>query len=423
MVRLTRLRIDRFRNVKPGTELRFGPTFNVLLGKNATGKSTLLDLIAAVTNDNLSAYAKEDAGFDLTWWLEKGEDALEVRAMRTPTKLPLLPEGLGEEMQFDDVWTMVLRTAGTETGRLEVAGTRGIWKPRDEPEVPFDVKAGLAAGRAGFGALLAVIGKYTSVDGVKALARGGRAARLQAVGMFMAGGTVGRFDEALRSFETITRSSFELSGGIARSSWSWLPMDFFLTLHAERAHDPLVVSFSEMDSIERIPALFGFASAELRPRVLQRSQDGEKVTTRYQGFDCLFQRADGSQISHELLSFGQKRLFSFLWYLAAREERPVVADELLNGLHHEWIEVCFDRLRDRQSFLATQHPLLLDHIPIESAEAVRTTFVRCSTAWGPEGREQLAWRNFDEEEAERFFIAYQTGIQQVSEVLRSEGLW
>jgi hypothetical protein len=35
----------------------------------------------------------------------------------------------------------------------------------------------------------------------------------------------------------------------------------------------------------------------------------------------------------------------------------------------------------------------------------------------------LAWRNFDEEEAERFFIAYQTGIQQVSEVLRTEGLW
>ncbi len=52
-----RLKIDRFRNVMPGTVLEFGPTFNVLLGKNATGKSTLLDLVAAVTNDDLSAYA------------------------------------------------------------------------------------------------------------------------------------------------------------------------------------------------------------------------------------------------------------------------------------------------------------------------------------------------------------------------------
>src|SRR5262249_53959559 len=128
MVRLTRLRIDRFRNVKPGTELRFGPTFNVLLGKNATGKSTLLDLIAAVTNDDLSAYAKEDAGFDLTWWLEKGDTEVEVRAVRTPAKRPSLPERLGDENEFDDRLTMVLRTAGTETGRLEVTGTRGIWR-------------------------------------------------------------------------------------------------------------------------------------------------------------------------------------------------------------------------------------------------------------------------------------------------------
>jgi hypothetical protein len=289
MVRLTRLRIDRFRNVKPGTDLRFGPTFNVLLGKNATGKSTLLDLVAAVTNDDLSAYAKEDAGFDLTWWIEKGTQELELRAVRSPAKAGALSEHVRVEKEFDDV--------------------------------------------------------------------------------------------------------------------------------------SLVVHFETLGSLAKIPALLGFASAELRPRVLTRSHVGEKVTTGFQGLDFLFRRADGSQISHELLSFGQKRLFSFLWYLAVRDELPVVADELLNGLHHEWIEVCFDRLRDRQSFLATQHPLLLDHIPIESAEGVRTTFIRCSTEPGPDGREQMVWRNFDEDEAERFFIAYQTGIQQVSEVLRSEGLW
>jgi hypothetical protein len=101
----------------------------------------------------------------------------------------------------------------------------------------------------------------------------------------------------------------------------------------------------------------------------------------------------------------------------------VVADELFNGLHHEWIEVCLDRLYDRQSFLATQHPYLLDHIPIESANAVRTTFIRCTLERSPDGREQMVWRNFDADEAERFFVAYQTGISQVSEVLRMEGLW
>ena len=418
MVRLTRLRIDRFRNVKPGTELRFGPTFNVLLGKNATGKSTLLDLVAAVTNDDLSAYANEDAGFDLTWWLENGEFQIELQAVRTPARPGVMPDHVREEKEFDDVWRIVLRTEGTETGRLEVTGTRGTWNLVDEPAKSFDVRTGLAAGRAGMRALLAVAGRHSA--GTPAVMRVRAAVRL-----FAWFERIGRFDEALSTLDDITRLSFELSRGGASGGGSfdpWLPRDFTHSAVATLP-DPLVISFEKIGSLQKIPALLGFASAELRPRMLKQSQAGEKVTTLYQGIDCLFRRTDGSQVSHELLSFGQKRLFAFLWYLAVRGEFPVVADELLNGLHHDWIEACLDPLRDRQSFLATQHPLLLDHIPVESAEAVRTTFVRCSTERGPNGREQLAWRNFNEEEAERFFVAYQTGIQHVSEVLRSEGLW
>jgi len=415
MVRLTRLRIDRFRNVKPGTELRFGPTFNVLLGKNATGKSTLLDLIAAVTNDDLSAYAKEDAGFDLTWWLEKDENELELRAERTPAKPSVLSDRVREEKEFDDVWTIALRIRGADVGRIEVVGTQGSWSTPGGPVESFAVRTGLADGRASVRTLFFLSNKpivHSMIDWfVHTLSLEG----------------VGRFDEALGALGAITRSSLELTrdehSGPNGLFGAWLPMGFILALYGSKEPDPIVVSFDKLGSLSKIPTLLGFAGAELYPRILKRSKDGDKVTTSYQGLDCLFRRADGSQVSHELLSFGQKRLFAFLWYLALRDEFPVVADELLNGLHHEWIEACFERLRDRQSFLATQHPLLLDHIPIESAEAVRTTFIRCSTESGPGGREQLAWRNFTEEEAERFFIAYQTGIQQVSEVLRSEGLW
>jgi hypothetical protein len=139
--------------------------------------------------------------------------------------------------------------------------------------------------------------------------------------------------------------------------------------------------------------------------------------------DFHFQRFDGSRISHERLSFGQKRLFAFLWYLAVRRNLPVVADELFNGLHHDWIKICLDRLYERQSFLATQHPYLLDHVPVESAEGVKKSFVRCTLENDAEGHEQMVWRNFTDEEAERFFVAHQTGVQFVSEILKSEGLW
>ena len=411
MVRLTRLRIDRLRNVKPGTDLRFGPTFNVLLGRNATGKSTLLDLIAAVTNDDLSAYAKEDAGFDLTWWLEDGEIEFELWAMRKPSRL-----GQHKESEFDDRWEIVVRAAGAETARVEVTGTRGVWKRAGAPDLPFDVKFGLDTAGAGSRTAQAVSN-----------VQNGAAAKDAPLGamrrVLWHPGQLGRFDEALASLNLVMRSFFELRNNGSVIFDLQLPEALLAVLAKRPVPDPLVVRFEELGELARVPALLGFTSAELRPRLVHGSQDGATAGVAYQGFDCLFRRADGSRILHHLLSFGQKRLFAFLWYLDVRQELPVVADELLNGLHHEWIQVCMERLRDRQSFLATQDAWLLDHVPIESADAVQTTFVRCSIETAPNGRDQMAWRNFDEEEAERFFVAYQTGIQHVSEVLRTEGLW
>ncbi|MDI1435945.1 AAA family ATPase [Polyangium sorediatum] len=414
MVRLTRLRIDRFRNVKPGTDLHFGPTFNVLLGKNATGKSTLLDVIAAVTNDDLSGFAKEDAGFDLTWWLEEGDAQLELRAIRTPATPSVLAPRFGEEAEFDDAWTMTVRNAGTTIGRAEVTGTQGTWKPAEGPAKAFEVRAGLTGGRMGMRVLFAMMSHIPD-----AMVNLPAQVHTDVFETFAVWGRVDRLDEAVATLDAITHASFKVHGPRAEFS-DWLPAAFATTASLKpKSSESLNIPFEDLGVLSQIPPALGFASAELYPRMLRQSEDG----TIYQGFDCVFRRTDGSLISHQLLSFGQKRLFCFLWYLAVREHLPLVIDELLNGLHHEWIELCFDRMQDRQSFLATQHPFLLDHIPIESAEAVRTTFIRCTTAPGPDGREQMVWRNFNEEEAERFYVAYQTGIQHVSEVLRSEGLW
>jgi AAA domain len=416
MVRLTRLQIDRFRNVKPGTVLDFGPTFNVLLGKNATGKTTLLDLIAAVTNDDLSAYAKEDAGFDLTWWLDTGTHQLEVRAERMPASTKEPGQEERQEKDFDDSLTVALTGTGLGAGRVVVKGMHGRWEPRDAPPVQFDAKFNLVGVRPTDRVVWALL----SAD-VKAAVVSAAHIKLRNVY-----GRVGRFDEALLALNAMTQADLEVRRGsrwVRSSSSPWLPSGFRQATAQLTAPDPLVIHLEDLGALSPVLVALGFASAELRPRMLTRSQDGEEVTTTYRGFDCYFRRTDGSQLSYELLSFGQKRLFSFLWYLAAREELPVVADELLNGLHHEWIEICLERLRERQSFLATQHPYLLDHIPIESAAGVRTTFLRCTLEPGPDGREQLVWRNFNEEEAERFFTAYQTGIPQVSEVLMMEGLW
>ncbi len=421
MPQLARLRVDRFRNARPGIDLKFGPTFNVLLGKNATGKSTLLDLIAAATNDDLSPYSEEEGGYDITYWLAKDDREVEVHAARKRAMLGQEAAERGNEKVYDDTSTIVLRTANVETDRFEVSGATGNWLQADGSKRTFELRLGTSGRRVALRALFAVadFGDVHATAGARRIRDA-----LDIIGFW---GEVPRFDEALGTFSAIGQAQFQLgregSGGGHGSFGAWLPIEFVRVANEPATGEALVVPFTKLGQLATIPQLLGFTSAELRPRLLARSQDGEKVTSKYLGFDCLFARADGSKVSYGLLSFGQKRLFAFLWYLAVRQDRPVVADELLNGLHHEWIRACFDRMEGRQSFLATQHPLLLDHIPVTSIEAAETTFIRCSSVVSSNGGEQLDWRNFDHEEAERFFIAYQTGIQQVSEVLRSEGLW
>lgn len=126
-------------------------------------------------------------------------------------------------------------------------------------------------------------------------------------------------------------------------------------------------------------------------------------------------------ITQKELSFGQRRLLGFLYYCACNPSTLIV-DELTNGLHHEWIAHCMDELAKRQSFVATQHPLLLDYLPIESAKDAETAFLQCRLV-EQDGKQYMTWRNTSPEEAERFWKSYGSGVQFISEILRTDGLW
>src|ERR1700722_7358473 len=87
--KLTRLKIESFRNVEP-CELRFGNGLNVLLGLNATGKTTLLELIAAALSFDFSKF-KEDA-FAVEYELSFSTGTILV-AMQNERVEQTLPEG------------------------------------------------------------------------------------------------------------------------------------------------------------------------------------------------------------------------------------------------------------------------------------------------------------------------------------------
>lgn len=76
-----------------------------------------------------------------------------------------------------------------------------------------------------------------------------------------------------------------------------------------------------------------------------------------------------------------------------------------------------------QAFLATQNPLLLDHLSFASAEEVQRTFLLCDVRDEADGQQTTLWRNMTSEEADEFFKDYQVGIQHVNDILRTRGLW
>jgi len=178
----------------------------------------------------------------------------------------------------------------------------------------------------------------------------------------------------------------------------------------------------EMGFLGRVIKLLGVQSAKIRLRRIARRMEREESESIDFGniwFDLT--RRDRSVINHTVLSYGQKRLLSFYYYLACYPT-CVVADELVNGMHHEWIEACLEDLGERQSFLTSQNPLLLDYLEFESAEEVLSSFVLCRSEVQGD-REILHWENMTPEDADGFFSAYQVGIQHVSEILRTRGLW
>ncbi|HEY0134853.1 MAG TPA: AAA family ATPase, partial [Nannocystis sp.] len=71
MVKLKRLKINQYRNVRPGTELHFDDGVNLVLGKNGAGKTTLLALLSHVAGSDFSSLQGES--FNLEYDFSGGD--------------------------------------------------------------------------------------------------------------------------------------------------------------------------------------------------------------------------------------------------------------------------------------------------------------------------------------------------------------
>ncbi|MGK4006895.1 AAA family ATPase [Sorangium sp. So ce1036] len=442
MAKLKRLRIERFRGLVPGTELVFNDTFNVLLGQNGTGKTTLLKLIAMALASNFAALEGED--FALEYEIESVGVSLlvsirnDLSERSTPEPRPArgrLPKHLAESSS--PAWSYEARVRfhhATPTHRVSVTPLKSerfvddTLVPDTEIPVSDPFQPGFllwALQDVFYEAPMDLGPEWFDAMWDEILNPRGR----------------GRFDEALRAFEEMTGESLaEESGDCIESPMlsilrtgvgdvsvkisPRIPPEITRLIESNptllEAKNPSL-PHTELPFLRDAAELFQYSASDLILLLHSKKVTPAGEELLYAGLAFTFTLEDGSVITHDALSYGQKRLLSFFHYLAVSED-IVIADELVNGLHYDWIEACLGRLVDRQSFLTSQNPLLLDFLPFTSAEDVRRCFILCRRE-RHEGRRRTVWANMDEESANAFFRAYRTEALQVSEILRTKGLW
>ncbi|MCW8137532.1 MAG: AAA family ATPase [Planctomycetota bacterium] len=407
-LKLRRLKIVRFRNVAPGCELLFDDGVNVLLGKNGTGKTTLLALISCVVRSDFSTFANEP--FELEYDLGP-EPLIVVRIQH---------EAVGEVADIVSGATLlhsrwqahvdtphgVLTIESDDDARvLARIDTRAV----DLPGRTTNVYHALEVAQT----VLQLAPEESFLD---------RSPPFSA--MF-------RFDEALDAFRAMLGAATPPLGvacpPAARSTafmelWygRYVPPAFFRL--SKKLEDRFEVVFSEdhSGSLDLCGwcSLLGFSSIVW----IADLPEGPPENRHFTRFAFRLLRHDGSALSHEHLSYGQKRMLALLYYMACNPQ-VLIADEVVNGLHHEWIAAVMERIRDRQAFLTSQNPLLFDYLSVDSADRAGRMFLLCSAEQDERGKTTVTWRNMDPEEAARFHEDLAAGVEYPSEVLLRRGLW
>ena len=420
-MKLKWLEIERFRNVAPGTRLEFDDRFNVVLGRNGTGKTTLLRLIEAVAHG--SYHGLEDEELSIAACLMVGDGSLLVRLESSPStvsNLRRVEETLGRQM------------APTWTYELEQRTSSGTsWSLRSTPSQSTLVTSdGSTMGRP-----ISPFSEHSFWSALTPLLDAERAHLIDPILAAVArdSGGVARFDESLGTFTRILdrvsperiqigvvhtkegvghqwRQGF-IPDGLLPRRWpdsQTVGGAVFEVLHHDS--EPLGL-IAETLGFHGLAMRFTMSSSVVKP-------DGSREVI-YESPAFQVGISDKLTVSHEQLSFGQKRMLSFIYYLET-SAGPVIADELVNGMHHSWIGDCLSLLEKRglQAFLTSQNPLLLDYLEFESAEEAQRAFVLCEL-----DGDTFVWRQMSDDEARRFYLAYEVGVQHVGDILRTKGLW
>jgi energy-coupling factor transporter ATP-binding protein EcfA2 len=438
MVRLASIEFTKLKNVRSGTRLTFPKSGAVLLGKNGTGKTTLLQYLVALCTADLSAFVSNEP-FDVsaTFIFDTGARAT-LRLEGTPsTSLPL-PRELSDIARYlpasesTKLELVIVPPDQDVKYRIIIVDNRAELYCNDQPLcTPFPVtnpQYQLANCAFRLSDLIAEPKNSPLSSKASVFAAAFELIKLQ--------GALCRYDEGLDYFRMLTdeNSSYlsleivvsavaEPSVQHVRGTIYRVPSSLLDALTHKWPATSESESFSAkhagIDFLTDFVRLCKFSGATaIAPIDARRVVNDTSVSNQCKSLRFVFELGKDS-FSHTSLSFGQKRFLGYLYYLGCNTQIGI-ADELVNGMHHEWIEHCLDAACiDRQMFYTSQNPLLLDFLVFESDAEVSERFVTCKL--NEEGG--FVWENFDANTGSEFYRLYKAGIQHVSDILRTKGWW
>ena len=410
MLRLSSLTIHKFRNVAPNTILRFAGGMNLILGQNGTGKTTLLDLIVCAVNLNFDRYEKEelDIGFEFeNATIQASATFRFSHAHATPPYAELAPGRESLARTIESSWSLqgAVITLEHRNNKLTVTG-QDLKPMPDTLDLLSTFDSGLL--------YLATALRHRSENVYNFVAMFALRKALQIRRV--------KLDESLNYIANlISTESLVLTRDPERND-DQIILNTSVLQHALRksftGEQRALSTSSDVPFLVDATRLFRATDITAELSFNQSQPSAHNGTTySYKGLNFILSRGR-STIIFENFSYGQKRLLGALHYFSENKD-IIVADELTNGLHHEWIDFLIKELGERQSFLTSQNPVLLDFLTFDSAADVSRRLIRCTMTDDGE----LHWCNIPTAEAEDFFITYSANTQQVGEIMRIQGLW
>jgi energy-coupling factor transporter ATP-binding protein EcfA2 len=435
-MRLTRLKIIRHRWCAP-TELILGAKRQLVLGKNGTGKTRLLELIAKVCRAVPKELLEEPLEVEAEFVGPHSKILLTIKSTRESSGAEPGLGGRGDRAAHVSKLDLraVIDFSGERPATYEMAGDESsCWMvtpvERLIVEVPrmrvvtINERDRFAWGGSDLGVMhwLERFLMY-SRPGIDEQSRDDFWESL----LF---GWFHRYDEQLGTFNvlmsgTVKQTMYDDSD--AGSYFTGIPGftddpgdEFDLTGEKPKASKAFGVL---PDYLSRAGKMLGYERGGLDMREAEVIDEHPDYEVTFDSPRFYFYTGVGqTKFFEQDLSFGEKRVLSFMAYLNANPH-IIIADELMNGLHHSLGVALLDEIGDRQAFLATHEPVLMDNIDFQSADELRRSLIHCERNPDPKGP-PFIWSQIDETKAARIFHQYDVAsIKHGHELLQDWGIW